>query len=226
MEESYQRALAQSQEQYQELTIGDLPVLQKEEYLIPILEIFEKKYPEAEVHIREITVDDCKNELLEGKYDLVFSSSAFFKGSDLKHICTETVLESPMGISIYKSHPLYTKTNITKADLESQVFLVPEQSKRPVLVALIKEFCREYGINPKNYYCYKEQEEGFLKFLMGKGLWFSNQQYDSIYDKDIRRLELKHITLGVIAAWLDTNFNPYIGKFIGCIKEFRQKIHQ
>lgn len=224
MENAYKKALFQAKEQREVLTIGDLSVLQKEEYLIPILRIFEKKYPEVDLKIRETNIDNCRDGLLEGRYDLVFSSSALFEGSDAHHVCTETILQSPMGISIYKNHPLYCQETITKEDLEKQVFIVPEKDKRPVLFGLIENFCKEYGIHPKHYYYYKEHDEGFLRFLMGKGLLFSNSQYDSIYNKDIRRLELENMPLGVIVAWLDTNFNPYVSKFILCVKEFQKSI--
>ncbi|MBR2555446.1 MAG: LysR family transcriptional regulator [Aeriscardovia sp.] len=221
MENVVHKALQIQKGNLNQLYIGDFNTTSISEYLLPIIELFEKENKNVELHIDRTDPLTVVEGVLEHKYDVGFFSSAgkqLVKEKDLDYFDLFTL--DPV-IFIPEKHPLYLKKTIDKKDLEEAKYAVLEDISMTYWRQAVAA-CSECGFTPHDYIETPNAQSMVISMERGECLVIMDDCYQPALSVKTRqyRLEESKTKFGFILIYEKKNTDPNVSHFIKAAKQY------
>ncbi|MCU0571141.1 MAG: LysR substrate-binding domain-containing protein [Oculatellaceae cyanobacterium Prado106] len=146
----FDRAIAQAQQASQG-QIGRLKVglnnAIANSILPEVLKVFQQRFPNVEVELREVTIQQEIQMLKNRELDVVFQRSPSFDQTD-GDLRFETILDEYFVVALPRSHKLAQQTYIPLTALEHEPLILPSLDVLPFYEEVLTR-CRTVGFEPK-----------------------------------------------------------------------------
>jgi len=206
-------ALEQNKGESGSLRFGFYSNMHIEFFLMPIIQDFQKKYPNIKIYYECIPHGDLEKIIKERHLDLVFVHD-FDELNELEFV-SNTVFYTNQYMFYGKSHPLANKKDLKFSDFKDEVVWGVNGRSSKKREDNINKIFNYYGIdNWKSSYV-SNFETVLLNVRLGNGISFLDPIThiidDSFYNKLILDEEISKV--GINITWLKSNLNPAIPLF-------------
>lgn len=184
------------------------------EFLVRLIDRFEKTCPDIEVTIQDGSCRKQANAIRRRSLDL-----AFMCGNCNMRACqSETIWQEGIAALLPSDHPLAGKPSLTWSDLAGERLLVPQGADGPLLDPCLTRQITAGEHAPVIEQCRACQATVILKVQIGRGFTITGESFAS--GVDIQGTVWRPITgpetIGVIkAVWLDSNPKRAVLRLLG-----------
>lgn len=112
-----------------------------------VLKEFQKQFPNVELGLREVTIQQEISMLKSRELDVVFQRSPSFSQND-PDLRFQSILEEYFVVALPASHPLVQQKQISLTDLSQEAFIIPSLELLPFYKEVIS-LCRKAGFEPE-----------------------------------------------------------------------------
>ena len=220
MEEAVKKAQQIQKGNLNQLYIGDFNTTSATEYLLPIINEFEKSNVYVELHIDRTDPLAVLDGIIDRRYDVGFFSSAGISVMNELGLSYEELFKLDPVVIIPERHPLYEKEKIEKEDLEKETYVVLDD-KYQTYWNCARAACLECGFNPHFFEVVSNAQSMIIQLEQGKCLAIMDDCYQPAYDIKSRefRLTESKTKFGFVVVYDKNNHNPNIAKFINSTKK-------
>ena len=149
LESVFNHALEMQANAYKTLKVCDVDTTSPDHYLFPITELFEKKFPDADLSIARkdpvIVIDD----LAAGKYDMAFLPSVYSDALKQAGLEFQKFIDLQPCFLISKKHSLFSKTNLSYQDLTNNPVVAVSGGKYSMYNDYVKRIPVENELIPE-----------------------------------------------------------------------------
>jgi len=112
-----------------------------------VLKEFQKRFPNVELELREVTIQQEIQMLKNRELDVVFRRSPSFEQND-PELKFQTILDEYFVVALPTTHALAKQTQISLKALENELIILPPLDVLPFYEEVIT-LCRKVGFEPK-----------------------------------------------------------------------------
>lgn len=156
-----------AKDQKPRINIGIFSALPREKIVSPLVSFLLASYPEYQISLDLIELDEGRRALGEGKIDLLLTN--IHEEDDLKDCRALVFEEHPAEVVVSLVHPWAIRNTVTREDMEQETFLKMVMDDRHYTVPAAQSF---YGNIPCKSVKYVSNFETML-VLMGQGEGFA-----------------------------------------------------
>ena len=194
------------------LRVG-IPSVAVNNYLGRVPDLFRKACPGAALSFYPEDPETNLNRLFNGELDLIMISNIPFPHASLLDFHDYSV--SPMIIVCSSGLPIADRESVTLGELKDYTFYVKNSSYYEVFWERISLQCKWAGFQPKMQLC-ASMDEAIVAARQGFGIVALTPHHRSLASAGLSSLTLDEPSCIIRSslAWLKTNTNPLIPKFI------------
>lgn len=111
-----------------------------------ILRTFRNRFPQVELELRELTMEQQRQELRDRRLDVGFENLPNPYEQDTS-LCFLPILQEPLVIVLSETHPLAAQTQIPLKALENELFILPSLETVPFYKEIWNR-CEQAGFKP------------------------------------------------------------------------------
>lgn len=201
-----------------QLNIAEYNQIRKRTYLVPILEEYEKQYPQVNISIDEI--DHLEPEMLEsGLYDVAFMPG-FNEASvrNCKLLKYKVIRDLPHEALMHMNHPFSMKEEIDVDMLQNETILLGKGGYFKNWNSKTLEFLSLCGFEESTsniLYC-----DSFLdirlKLLLNKAVFITTNLHDMYHEETLRAVPINGPHANLLLIWNRNIQSKYYQDFIKC----------
>ena len=214
-EELLAAALAQSRELRQNqagsLRIGVLSSMDEQRTLLPALSYFDEMYPNIDVTVEKGSYSRLRNGLEAGEFDVIFTLD--FEVDRLKDISVKRIEKLPCYFVLSQKHPLFSKPDLSLADLSGARFVLPSPEDSPRRKEDLEAILDQLGYSGSEIIYAANMDSLMLYLNAGKAIALLNHNERDFYSSAYRRIALPDDPLSwvsLVGIWKTSNRNPAI----------------
>jgi DNA-binding transcriptional LysR family regulator len=191
------------------LTIGVMDGMRMDDILPSQLQRFSEEYPEIEIGLSYLNLNDLITGLYDGSLDVSFT--AYPEVGARRYIEHKIIAESRDCIAVHITNPLAEKSFVNLGDLENENFILLKPSVSETLHTTVLQSFAAYGVRPNVIY---SPSLFTSALLVQSGLGVTLFDTRSIFRTmpSIRFLDTDQVTdPRLVAAWHQDNTNaPFL----------------
>ncbi|MDR0875877.1 MAG: LysR family transcriptional regulator [Clostridiales Family XIII bacterium] len=188
------------------LSVGVLDGMRMDDIFPNLLQQFCAEYPEVEIDLRYLNLNDLVSGLYAGTLDVLFT--LLFEVEGRRYIEYKIIAESRDHIAVHITNPLAKKDFVTLGELENETFIMLKSGVSESSQSLILEGFRQYGFRPNVLY---SPSLFTSALLVQSGLGITMFDSRSIFRTmpGIHFLDTDQVSNpSLVAAWHHDNTNP------------------
>lgn len=185
-----------------------------------ILRLFNDRFPDVEVELRELTAEQQIQELRERRLDVGFEAIPEFYNQD-DSLNISPVVEESLVVALPEFHPLASQAQIPLNDLANEALILPSFAAFPFYQKFI-HCCEEVGFQPKIVQTTKASWMVTILCMTVSGIGIAilpdnvqNLQRQGVVYRAIQDLNL---TRQVSAIWRRDNSSIVLGEFLKVVQ--------
>ncbi|WP_063748484.1 LysR family transcriptional regulator [Fischerella sp. PCC 9605] len=189
-----------------------------------VLRQFTKHFPDVELELRELTVEQEIQQLREHRLDMGFESipSPYEQDTSLSF---EPIIQEPFVIALPQTHPLATQTQIPLTALENEPFILPSLDVMPFYKKVLT-LCEQAGFQPKIQNVQATWTMTILSLVaseLGVAILPSNIQNLQRQGVVYRAIQNANLTRQIAVVWQRDNSSTALHNFLKVIKDVTQQ---
>lgn len=211
---SVEDARIEQQNNHRRFILSDDLATDKNRYLIPVLHRFCELYPEEDVAVEQLELNEMIDKLTCGAVDLGFTFLTNISRMDPTVFKWKQVLPSAMFAMVHESRPLYNRESLAFEDLAEEPIDVIDRSKGSGYYDSIVGMFAAHGLKPKlnilhpNSYSFQFARETGNVTTLSSGLvtWPTRT--------DVRMIPIQGTNNGLQAVWRRDNNSANLRHFL------------
>ena len=221
LESVFNHALEMQANAYRTLKVCDVDTTSPDHYLFPITELFEQKFPDADLSIARkdpvIVIDD----LAAGKYDMAFLPSVYSDALSQAGLVFDKFIDLQPCMIISKRHSLFKKPDLTYHDLVENPVVAVSEGKYSTYNAYVKRIMKLIGMDPAKIKIVDNPFTVSTEISRGDYVAILDEYYSPLGKESVRYIEIGDIPslFGFVIAYSPESKNPYIAEFIRCCRQ-------
>ena len=211
--------------QYNTIKIGDYNSTPPGAYLLPVMDAFEKKYPQIESEIMRKDPLETIDDLLSGQTDIIFSSNSSRSFLEKMNMEFEELFQLSPCLVISSRHSLFKKKQLSFKNLQGCRIIVFQGSGYSPYNEFVLGILQKYGFGRDNMLFVDNPHTMLMELQRKDSVAFMDEFYCPISKENLRYIELPGCepVFGFGVAWSQDNQNPNIQKFVSCAKKLYKK---
>ena len=221
LESVFNHALEMQANAYKTLKVCDVDTTSPAHYLFPITELFEEKFPDADLSIARkdpvIVIDD----LAAGKYDMAFLPSVYSDALKQAGLEFQKFIDLQPCFLISKKHSLFSKTNLSYQDLTNNPVVAVSGGKYSMYNDYVKRIMKLTSMTDNPIKIVDNPFTVSTELSRGDYVAILDEYYSPLGKESVRYIEIKDIPslFGFVIAYSPESKNPYIAEFIRCCRQ-------
>ena len=199
------------------VTISTTPSANVDTFLMPLLDLFNQKFPHVETKVELSTVEAQREELRKGVIDVVLSNpfrSEIFLSDE---ISSRMILTCPWSVGMRESNPLAQREHITWEDLKTQNFIVPNSQP---FIRKLNDLCATANFTPRIIHITRFFS-GVAPNVREPNEVFLTDRYMSDYGKKgYVYLDMEGTESGILMARRKHEYNSHVEEFLECVEDY------
>lgn len=200
------------------LAIGILGTHKPDEFLIPAIREYARKYPQVQVIVEAYPEQEIRKKLINGSLDVAFTVLHDIVQLGAEHFDYQVILSCPHSVFMLKDCDLAVYDEIEVAQLKEYEFISISPLHTPGYHNMLLDLCRQHGFEPnvKRYTTSGTSLTYNLKSV--KDIFLCDEFYRDSRNNEICRKPLRDTESGVVAVWRNDNAKPELYNFISIIE--------
>lgn len=203
------------------LVISTTPAANVDTFLMPLLDLFNRRFPHVETRVELSSVTEQKTDLRKGLIDVILSNpfrSELFLSDE---ISSRMILSCPWSVGMRSSNPLAKKEHISWQDLRTQNFVVPNSQ---AFIRKLHDNCAAANFNPRIIHMTRFFS-GLAANVRSSNEVFLTDRYMNDYGKDgYIYLDMEGTESGILLATRKHEYNSHVSEFLECVEEYIQTV--
>ncbi len=202
-----------------QLRIGFLDVYDIGELIPPVLEVFQRRYPQIHLTMERFSLGALPDCLYQNSLDLILTYG--FSLHDKPDLVTVNIQKFDSCIMLNQNHPLAGKPDLTMTDLKNELFVQLDRRISEEGYQYIMNLCGKYGVYP-NIKMVRRMEDVLLWVQTGNGVAITTNR---TIEKLNPQVVIREIPIpeakghDVTMAWRKNNYNPAIALFMELLEK-------
>lgn len=194
----------QSHPEEYSLKIGILQGLDIADLMKPVLQKFEKHYPNVNLSLECFSHKKLNSMIRQDDLDLIITLSREARNDNL--LQTRDIFSTDLAFTVHESHPLFGTTVITAENLKHQRILISAEGTKgsSSFINLLQTY---YHITEEQFLFLGSMDELISYLASGSGIAVLSGQ-KRFSRNHYRQFPLKDVSEIITAAWFYNNHNP------------------
>lgn len=193
------------------LRIGMLSSVDERRTLLPALAYLDEMHPNIQVSVEKGSYSRLRKGLESGEFDVIFTLD--FEVDQLKDVSVKCIEELPCCFLLSQKHPLFSKPDLSPADLRNARFVLPSPEDSPRRKEDLEAILHLLGFSD-NEIIYAANVDSLMLYLnAGKAVALLHHNEKDFYSPAYRRISIPDNPLGrirLVGVWKAENRNPAI----------------
>ena len=201
------------------INIACLDTHKPDSILLPMVNYFNKEYPDIKVAVETMPAQEIRTMLINGETDIAFTVlyDIDMLGDEFTSVL---VAESPHYVYMLKSNPLADKKSIVMEDLKQSEFISISPLKTPSYSVAVERLCEEKGFRPNVTYFTQSASSLTFNLATENEIFIADRFFKDFNNPMIVAVPIEDTESGLVMGYKKENSKPAVKRFLSAAKEY------